>query len=148
MVLDRLDDTPCQYLPGKILDLRSSDILHLLTPEGHAQSSANYIASQISVWEIDFPGGADNSNVKWRAFIWAMSEGFLVLAVAINYCPPRLYSFVLKFATALCFVDFFLSLIWLPIGVSRTYGFRSAKEVFTSTCQHPTFGRHLTYLTS
>lgn len=30
-------------------------------------------------------------------------------------------------------LDFFLCLIWLPIGVSRTYGFRSASEVFTMT---------------
>jgi len=28
-------------------------------------------------------------------------------------------------------LDFFLCLIWLPIGVSKTYGFRDAKEVFT-----------------
>ena len=56
------------------------------------------------------------------------------MAVAIAYLPPRLYALVLRFATALYFVDFLLCLIWLPIGVSRTYGFRSAKEVFTSTC--------------
>jgi len=30
-------------------------------------------------------------------------------------------------------LDFFLCLIWLPIGVSKTYGFRPAKEVFTMT---------------
>lgn len=65
-----------------------------------------------------------------------MSEGFLLLAIAINYLPPRLYSLVLKFAVALCFLDFLLCLIWLPIGVSRTYGFQSAKQVFTSTCQY------------
>jgi hypothetical protein len=64
-----------------------------------------------------------------------MSEGLLLLGVAINYLPPRSYAFVLRFATTLCFVDFFLSLIWLPIGVSRTYGFRTAKEVFTSECE-------------
>jgi hypothetical protein len=32
-------------------------------------------------------------------------------------------------------LDFFLCLIWLPIGVSKTYGFRSAQEVFTQTCE-------------
>lgn len=31
-------------------------------------------------------------------------------------------------------LDFFLCLIWLPIGVSKTYGFRTAGEAFTSTC--------------
>ena len=34
----------------------------------------------------------------------------------------------------LMMVDFLLCVIWLPIGVSRTYGFRSAKDVFTMTC--------------
>jgi translation initiation factor 5B len=90
----------------------------------------------LSVYEIDFPGGADNGNIKWRALIWAISEGILVLAIAINYLPPRLYSFIFKFSIALFFVDFLLCLIWLPIGVSRTYGFRSAKDVFTATCQY------------
>jgi len=33
-------------------------------------------------------------------------------------------------------LDFFLSVIWLPIAVSRTYGFRSAEEVFTATCMY------------
>ena len=91
--------------------------------------------SQLSIWEIDFPGGTNNGNVKWRALIWAISEGILVLAVAINYLPPRLYSLVFKFSVGLYFVDFLLCLIWLPIGVSKTYGFRSAKEAFTATCQ-------------
>src|SRR5258708_7631565 len=101
----------------------------------YTQATANYVASQLSVWEIDFPGGATNDNVKWRAFIWALSEGFLLLGVAINYLPPRTYSSIIRLALLICFLDFFLCIIWLPIGVSRTYGFRSAKEVFTSTCQ-------------
>ncbi|KAF9779457.1 amino acid transporter [Thelephora terrestris] len=100
---------------------------------GNCQLTANYIVSLLSVYEIDFPGGADNGNIKWRALIWAISEGILVLAIAINYLPPRLYSFIFKFSIALFFVDFLLCLIWLPIGVSRTYGFRSAKDVFTAT---------------
>ena len=108
-----------------------------LIPYSCAQTTANYIVSQLSVWGIDFPGGAHNDNIKWRALIWAISEGILVLAIAINYLPPRLYSFVFKFSVGLYFVDFLLCLIWLPIGVSKTYGFRSAKEVFTTTCQYP-----------
>lgn len=98
------------------------------------QTTANYLVSQLAVWEIEFPGGISNTNVKWRAFIWAVSEGFLLLAVAINYLPPRLYSAIFKFSIALIMLDFLLCLIWLPIGVSRTYGFRSAKDVFTMTC--------------
>ncbi|KAI0829268.1 hypothetical protein BC628DRAFT_1337291 [Trametes gibbosa] len=88
---------------------------------------------QLAVWEIDFPGGIGNDNVKWRALIWAVSEGVLLVAVAINYLPPRWYSFIFKFSVALYGLDFLLCVIWLPIGVHRTYGFRSAKDVFTMT---------------
>lgn len=100
---------------------------------GNCQTTANYVVSQLAVWEIDFPGGIGNANVKWRALIWAVSEAVLVLSVAINYLPPRMYSAIFRFSVALMMLDFFLCLIWLPIGVSRTYGFRSAKEVFTMT---------------
>jgi len=97
---------------------------------GNCQTTANYIVSQLNVWDISFPGGATNTNVKWRALVWAISEAILIVSVAINYLPPRLYSNVFKFAVILYFVDFLLCVIWLPIGVSKTYGFRSAEEVF------------------
>ncbi|PFH50562.1 hypothetical protein AMATHDRAFT_40760 [Amanita thiersii Skay4041] len=100
---------------------------------GNCQTTANYLVSQLAVWEVDFPGGITYDNVKWRAFIWAISEVLLLLAVAINYLPPRLYSLIFKFAVGLMMVDFLLCVIWIPIGVSKTYGFRSAKEVFTMT---------------
>ena len=87
------------------------------------------------MFEVDFPGGTFNDNIKWRAFIWAVSEGFLVLSIVINYLPPRLYSAVFKFSILIIMVDFFLCVIWLPIGVSKTYGFRSASEAFTTTCK-------------
>lgn len=41
-------------------------------------------------------------------------------------------------------VDFLLCVIWLPIGVSKTYGFRTRQEVFTQTCKSdylPDFSR-------
>jgi len=98
------------------------------------QTTANYLVSQLAVWEIDFPGGISNDNVKWRAFIWAISEGLFILAIAINYLPPKLYSIVFRIAIGVMMLDFLLCLIWLPIGVSRTYGFRSAREVFTGMC--------------
>lgn len=100
---------------------------------GNCQTTANYIVSQLAVWEIDFPGGIGNDNVKWRALIWAISEALLVVAVAINYLPPRMYSAIFRLSVALMMLDFFLCVIWLPIGVSKTYGFRSAKDVFTMT---------------
>ncbi|KAF9242947.1 hypothetical protein BU15DRAFT_86712 [Melanogaster broomeanus] len=99
----------------------------------NCQTTANYIVSQLAVWEIEFPGGIDNNNIKWRAFIWALSELMLLVSVAMNYLPPKFYSGVFKFSLALIMLDFVLCVIWLPIGVSRTYGFRSASEVFTMT---------------
>lgn len=91
--------------------------------------------SLFAVFEVGFPGGIGLENVKWRAFVWAISEGILILAVLINYLPPRFYSMIFRFSIGLMMVDFLLCLIWLPIGVSKTYGFRSAQEVFTMTCK-------------
>jgi len=91
------------------------------------------------VWDIDFPGGISAENVKWRAFIWAIAEVILVLAIAINYLPPRWYSSIFRFSMGLMIVDLLLCLIWLPIGVSKTYGFRSGSDVFTQTCTSPPF---------
>ena len=90
--------------------------------------------SQLAVWEINFPGGISNGNVKWRAFVWAVSEAMLVVSIGINYLPPRWYKAVFRFALFIIMLDFFLCVIWLPIAVHNTYGFRSAKFVFTSTC--------------
>jgi translation initiation factor 5B len=87
----------------------------------------------MAVWEVDFPGGIDNNNIKWRALIWAISEGLLIVSVAVNYLPPRMFSRIFKFGIVIMMLDFFLCIIWLPIGVSKTYGFRSAKDVFTMT---------------
>ncbi|KAJ7274077.1 amino acid/polyamine transporter I [Mycena rebaudengoi] len=100
---------------------------------GNCQTTANYIVSQLAVWEIDFPGGISYENLKWRALIWVIAEAILVISVAINYLPPRMYSAIFRLAVGLMMLDFFLCVIWLPIGVSRTYGFRSAKDVFTMT---------------
>ncbi|KAJ7638435.1 amino acid transporter [Roridomyces roridus] len=100
---------------------------------GNSQTAANYVISQLTVWDIDFPGGTTTDNVKWRALIWAVSEALLILSVAVNYLPPRMYSAIFRFSVALMMLDFFLCVIWLPIAVSKTYGFRSAKDVFTMT---------------
>ncbi|KAF9449567.1 hypothetical protein P691DRAFT_774614 [Macrolepiota fuliginosa MF-IS2] len=100
---------------------------------GNCQTTANYLVSLLAVWEVDFPGGITLESVKWRAFVWAISEGLLILAILINYLPPRLYSMIFKFSIGFMMVDFLLCVIWLPIGVSRTYGFRSAQGVFTTT---------------
>jgi len=100
------------------------------------QSAANYVVSQLVVWEIEFPGGISNSNIKWRAFMWGVSEVLLLISVSLNYLPPRLYSRFLRLSTVFIMLDFVLTIILLPIGVSKTYGFCSAKDVFTKTCMY------------
>ncbi|KAJ7786740.1 hypothetical protein B0H14DRAFT_3163668 [Mycena olivaceomarginata] len=78
---------------------------------GNCQTTANYIVSQLAVWEVDFPGGISNDNVKWRALIWAISEALLVLLVAINYLPPRMYWAIFRFSVAFIMLNFFLCVI-------------------------------------
>ena len=105
------------------------------TSLSYLQGTANYILSLLVVYEVDYPGGMDYANPRWRALIWIVSEGLLLISIAINYLPPRLYSAVFKFSALLMMVDFLLCVVWLPIGVSRTYGFRSAEDVFTQVCE-------------
>ena len=128
-----MDDLRCGQLSG--MSSASCQDLHRI--DIAIQTTANYIVSQLAVWEIDFPGGIGNDNVKWRALIWAVSEGLLMCAVAINHLPPRWYSAVFRISVVIYMVDFLLCVIWLPVGVHKTYGFRSAKDVFTLTCMSP-----------
>ncbi|KAG8927179.1 hypothetical protein FRC01_007889 [Tulasnella sp. 417] len=99
----------------------------------NCQTAANYIVSLLAIFEVEFPGGLTMNNVKWRASIWGISEGLLILAVAMNYLPSRWYSRVFKTSLGLMMLDFLLCLTWLPVGVRKTYGFRTAREVFTGT---------------
>ncbi|CCA75707.1 hypothetical protein PIIN_09697 [Serendipita indica DSM 11827] len=100
---------------------------------GNCQTTANYIISLMVVYEYDYPGGISMDNVKFRAFVWIVSELFLVIAIALNHLPPRWYSRVFKFSLALMMLDFFLCIIWLPIGASKTYGLRSTHDAFMTT---------------
>ncbi|KAG9055362.1 hypothetical protein FS842_002427 [Serendipita sp. 407] len=100
---------------------------------GNCQTTANYIISLMVVYEYDFPGGISMDNVKFRAVVWILSEAFLILAIALNHLPPKWYSKVFKFALGLMMLDFFLVIIWLPIGASKTYGLRSTHDAFMTT---------------
>jgi len=57
----------------------------------------------------------------------------LFLSVGMNYANPRTYKTIFKLATGIILLDFFLNIIWLPIAVSKTYGFQSNSFVWTST---------------
>lgn len=81
----------------------------LLTPHRlpfQSQTTANYIVSLLYVHEYDFPGGLGVTNVKFRVLVWGISEGLLVLIVALNYLPQKTYSWVFKGSTVLMGVDF------------------------------------------
>ena len=62
-----------------------------------------------------------------------MAEIFLFISIGMNYLNPRTYKTIFRLATGIIMLDFFLNIIWLPIAVSRSYGFQSAKFVFTET---------------
>ncbi|KIW06077.1 uncharacterized protein PV09_03248 [Verruconis gallopava] len=51
----------------------------------------------------------------------------------MNYLNPKTYKWIFRLGTGMVMLDFILNIIWLPIGVSKTYGFQSAKYVFTQT---------------
>lgn len=65
--------------------------------------------------------------------VWGVSEGLLLLVVALNYLPQRTYSWVFKGSGMLMAVDFVICIIWLPIGASRSYGIRTASEALLTT---------------
>jgi translation initiation factor 5B len=100
---------------------------------GNCQTTANYLLSLLWVYEVDYPGGLDITNVKLRVLVWGVSEGLLLVVVALNYLPPRAYSWVFKGSMLLMAVDFVICLVWLPIGASRTYGIRTAAEALLTT---------------
>ena len=103
------------------------------------------------MYDLDFPGGVSNDNVKWRALVWIVSESCLAVCFAFSYIPgmstvSNLHSkantrsvrwsiVVIRMTSILMLLDFALCLIWLPIGASRSYGLRTAREALLSTCK-------------
>lgn len=94
---------------------------------------ANYLVSEVVVFnpETSFP--YETSDVRARAVAWGLSLLFLAIATSLNFLPPRTYAWVFRTGVIVIVIDMLLNFIWLPIGVSRTYGFQSAEYVFTST---------------
>jgi len=94
-----------------------------------SQAAANYLLSEINVYNLSFP--TDVNNIHFRAVQWIVAEAFLAVSVLLNWLPPRMYKHVFQVGTAVIVLDFMLNLIWLPIGVAKTYGFQSPEFVFT-----------------
>ncbi|KAJ5529857.1 hypothetical protein N7527_003250 [Penicillium freii] len=94
---------------------------------------ANYLISEIVVFDPKTSFPYETADVRARAVAWAISLLFLAIATSLNFLPPRMYSWVFRAGVTVIIVDMLLNFIWLPIGVSKTYGFQSAEYVFTST---------------
>ena len=88
-------------------------------------------SQEITVFNLDFP--SDASDVKFRAVQWICTEILLALAALLNFLPPRYFKYVFWFSAAVVMLDFFLNLIWLPIGTAQTWGFRTTHEAFMTT---------------
>jgi amino acid transporter len=99
-----------------------------------SQGAANYLLSEINVYNLSFPTSV--YDIKFRAVQWIVSEAFLAIAVLSNWLPPRFYKRVFQIGTAIVILDFLLNMIWLPIGVANTYGFQTAKFVFTGQANY------------
>ncbi|KAL1999790.1 hypothetical protein VTN02DRAFT_3977 [Thermoascus thermophilus] len=94
---------------------------------------ANYLVSEVVIFNPNTSFPYDDSDVKARAVAWAFSLLFLAIATSMNFLPPRSYAWVFRAGFIVIVIDMLLNFIWLPIGVSKTYGFQSAEFVFTST---------------
>ncbi|GAA5855217.1 hypothetical protein JCM5353_005045 [Sporobolomyces roseus] len=93
--------------------------------------TTNFMLAELSVFNTYFPGGLEAGNIKFRAVQWACSEFFLLFAILSNLMSPGKFAWIFKASALIIFIDFTLTVVWLPVGVSKTYGFQSAKWVFT-----------------
>ncbi|KAB8073273.1 amino acid/polyamine transporter I [Aspergillus leporis] len=97
----------------------------------NTQAAVNYMLSELTVFNVDFP--TEPSDVKFRAVQWICTEILLALAALLNFMPPKYFRWVFYFSSMVVLLDFFLNIIWLPIGAANTWGFRTAEEAFMST---------------
>ncbi|KAJ5737669.1 Thiamine transporter thi9 [Penicillium malachiteum] len=97
----------------------------------NTQAAANYMLAELTVFNVDFP--KDTDSVKFRAVQWICTEVLLALAALLNFLPPRYFKYVFWVSAGFVMLDFFMNLIWLPIGAANTWGFRSAHEAFMTT---------------
>ena len=50
-----------------------------------------------------------------------------------DHAVARAFRWIFYLSSSIILLDFFLNLIWLPIGTSNTWGFRSAHDAFMTT---------------
>lgn len=98
-----------------------------------AQATSNFITSQLVAFNIDFPGGVDYGNIKFRALTFGISQVLLAFTIYTNFLAPRKFKWIFKASLVIMVALYIILFIALPVGASRTYGIRSAKFVFTET---------------
>ncbi|CAL5871426.1 uncharacterized protein PFLUO_LOCUS5676 [Penicillium psychrofluorescens] len=97
----------------------------------NTQAAANYMLSELTVFNVDFP--TDTSDIKFRAVQWICTEVLLALAALLNFLPPRFFKWVFWLSAMIVMLDFVMNVVWLPIGAHDTWGFRTAHEAFMTT---------------
>ncbi|TKX24053.1 amino acid permease-6 [Elsinoe australis] len=112
----------------------------------NSQGAANYILSEIAVFGYDFP--TDVNNIKFRAVQWIVSECICFMAIGMCFIPPKIYRHIFRIATYVVLLDFAMNMIWLPISVSKTYGFQDKSflmETYNETGAPPVWNWMLSY---
>lgn len=56
-----------------------------------------------------------------------------ILVLNLTFWTARYFKCIFYLSTASVLLDFVLNLIWLPVAVSKTYGFRSTHDAFMTT---------------
>ena len=97
----------------------------------NSQAAANFLLSEITVFDLPF--STDVNDINFRAVQWIVSECILFISISMNYLDPKTYKWIFRIAIAVILLDFLLNVIWLPIAVSKSYGFQDASYVFTQT---------------
>ncbi|EEB07063.1 hypothetical protein SJAG_02144 [Schizosaccharomyces japonicus yFS275] len=96
----------------------------------NCNSITKFIFGEVPVFGSSF--NTSSSSIKFRAVQWAIAEGLLLVSILISYIPPRIFRHIFRLSVAVILLDFFLNMIWLPIAVSSSYGFRG-REFMLST---------------
>jgi amino acid transporter len=97
----------------------------------NSQSAANFLLSEIRVFDLAY--STDVTDVKFRAVQWIVAEIILFISISSNFLGPKTFKWIFKLAVGVILLDFLLNMVWLPIAVHNSYGFQTAKFVFTET---------------
>ncbi|KAJ3255939.1 hypothetical protein HK103_005855 [Boothiomyces macroporosus] len=95
-----------------------------------AIAATEFILTQPTAYGINFP--SDPNDINSRAIQFGITIGILLISTLMNMLPHKYFSALLKMTAVAMFVLYMLHIVWLPIAVSRTYGFNDAALAFTT----------------